>query len=168
MKENHTQIPLTRENIEKQLWQYSAFDYKKAVIEVVLTVVLCVPMTFLMYFIVKDNHHRLFFDIVCMLLPIFPIAIVLYRSCRTFVERICLKRGAFDIIDSALYYKDEAYNRHGMHYYLYFESFPKCEVGHSTYQTASAGDPYILVLYRTRRQRVKLFFPAKIYEYQNP
>ena len=168
MKEHPTPIPLTRENIENQLWQYSAFDYRKAVIEVVLTVVLCVPMTFLMYFIVKDNHHRLFFDIVCMLLPILPIAIVLYRSCRTFVERICLKRGAFDIIDSALYYKDEAYNRHGMHYYLYFESFPKCEVGHSTYQTASAGDPYILVLYRTRRQRVKLFFPAKIYEYQNP
>ena len=172
MKENHTQISLTRENIENQLWQYSAFDYKKAVIEVVLTVVLCVPMTFLMYCIVKDNNLPLFFDIVCMLLPIFPIAIVLYRSCRVFIERSCLKRGAFDVIQSSLYYKDEKYirrrNRHELVRLFYFESYPPCEVGHTAYQLASAGDAYFLVLYQTRRQRVKLFFPAKIYEYQNP
>lgn len=168
MKKNHTLMLLTRENIEKQLWQYSAIDYKKAVIEVTLTVLFCVPMTCLMYVIVKTNSHRLFFDIICMLLPILPIPIVLYRSYRAFIERICLKLNAFDIIHTSLYYKDETYTRNGTQYYFYFESFPKCEVGHTAYQTASAGDPFILVLYRTKRQRVKLFFPAKIYEYQNP
>ncbi len=168
MKENHPTIPLTRENIENQLWQYSKFDCKKAVIDVTLTVALCVPMTFLMYFIVKDNNHRFFFDLVCMLLPILPIPIVLFQSYRALIERSCLRRGAYDIVDSSLYYKDEAYNRHGTHYYFYFERFPKCEVDHTAYALAAAGDPFLLVLYRTKRQRVKLFFPAKRYEYRKP
>jgi len=170
MKENHTTILLTRENIEKQLWQHSAIDYKKAVIEVILTVVLCVPMTFLMYFIVKTNNHRLFVDIVCMLLPILPILIVLYRSYRAFIERTCLQRGAFDVIQSSLYYKDEKYIRRRNRYELvrlfYFESYPPCEVGHTAYQLASAGDPYILVLYRSKKPYVKLFYAVKMYDYQ--
>lgn len=158
MNDTSTKKTIKREIIEQQLWHINKAYIKIAITNISLTCVIGIPMALMMCFL---KFHWL-----CVLLPLVPMIIVLCKNYEVFIDRICLKRGAFAVISSSIYCKDETYTRHGINYYFYFESYPPCEVGYTTYQLASAGDPYFLVLYRTARPHIKLFYSAKAYDYQ--
>ena len=166
MNDTPAKKPLTRDDIEIQLACMNMADIKFAATDISLTSAIGIPFSFLMYFLNLHTDKGPLFHIFSVLLPLVPIMIVLCRNYEVFIDRICLKRGAFDVISSSIYCKDETHTQHSVHYYFYFESYPPYEVDYTTYQLASAGDPYFLVLYRTARPRIKLFYSAQLYDYQ--
>ena len=168
MKETQTKERITRNSIEQELWRTNASEIKGTVFSMSYTLFFGVLISLVLCFAGSQVHFHPVIYIPLALLPMIPFFAILRLLLTVLKERRLLQDGAFDITDATLFSKDEKYNHvhRELNRYFYFESFPPCEVGHTAYQLAAAGDSYILVLYRSKKPYVKLFYAAKMYVYQ--
>ena len=166
LKDTQTKEIITRASVEQQLYRQSTLEIRTSSVMFVILSALCILMAFLMNSAVAHLHLRLFFRILDTVIPLLPMIFMANTLILTVYERQLLKRGAFDVLPSTLYYKDEKLRRRRTVRYLYFESYRGCPVGHTAYALASPGDPYYIVVYRMKRQKIKLFYAGRQYEYR--
>ena len=165
MKDTPTKEIITRAAVEQQLHEQNQAEIRSLSILFVILCVLCVLMAALMNSASAHLGHWLILRIVLTAVPLLPMIFAANALLCVICERSLLKRGAFDIFSSSLYYKDEKYRRRRAVRYLYFERYRGCPVGKTAYALASPGDPYYIVVYRMKRPHVKLFYAGKQYEY---
>jgi hypothetical protein len=166
MKDTPTKEIITRAAVEQQLHKQNQTEIRSLSILFFILCVLCLLMAALMNSASAQLGHWLLLRIVLTAVPLLPMIFAANALLCVICERSLLKRGAFDIIPSSLYCKDEKYRRRRAVRYLYFESYRGCPVGNTAYALASPGDPYYIVVYRMKRPRVKLFYAGKQYEYR--
>lgn len=168
MKETQTKEHITRNTVEQALWRTNTAEIKGTAFSLSYCFLFSLVIALVLLFAVRQAHLPFIFQILSFLIPFIPTIAILRLGYTVFAERKLLQEGSFDIITSSLYYKDEKlirrYKQHDLVKYFYFESYPPCEVGKTEYQLASAGDTYYLVLYRTKKPYVKLFYAAKMYD----
>lgn len=169
MKETQPRERITRNTVEQALCHTNAADIKAALFSLCYCAFFGTVIALVLGFAVREAHFPLILQIIPVLLPFVPAAALLRLLYTALTERKLLQNSAFDIIQSSLSYKEEKYLRRHKHHehvrYFHFEDFPPCEVGDTAYQLASAGDPYILVLYRSKKQYIKLLYATKMYDY---
>ena len=166
MKEIQTKERITRNTIEQELWRTNAAEIRGTVFSMSYTLLFGGLVSLVLYIAGSQIHLYPVVTILLALLPMIPFFVILRLLFIVLKERRLLQDGAFDIISSTLFSKDETYNhvRRELNRYFYFESYPPCEVSYTAYQIASPGDSYYIVLYRSKKPYIKNFYAQNAYD----
>ena len=171
MKETQTKERITRNSIEQELWRTNAAEIKGNIFAMSYTLFFGGLISLVLCFAGSQLHFYPVIYVIYIplaLLPMVPFFAILRLHFVVLQERRLLQDGAFDIISTTLFSKDEKYNHihRELNRYFYFESYPPCEVSYTAYQIASPGDAYYAVLYKTKRPYIKTFYAANMYDFR--
>lgn len=168
--EKQTKQIITKDGIEKELRFYNKANIRSTLVLYGILSLLLIPIAVLLIFEIRSLTDSLLWEIVfCTffsLLVISPLALGFSSLYRGLAERKLINQGAFDVLTREVSYKSEEYIRRRCVEQLHFVGFQAVEAGHTIFQLTSEGDTFYLVVYRTEKPAIKLFYPAKIYEYR--
>lgn len=167
-----TKNVITREWIEKELRFYNTADIRSCTLLFVVFSLIFIPIGLLAVNGVASEFKPVLIKIVLwvVLTPLVsaPSWISLLSLYKCFKERALIQKGDFEIVVKELSHKSEKLvyrnRRTRMEEVLHFADFKPISVGHTRYQLSSRGDEFYIVHYKGSN-RIKFFYPLKMYEY---
>lgn len=169
--EKQTKNIITRKWVEKKLHFYNSADMKAGLLLCAIITAVCGILTAIVVGVTLTSAESLISKIVFSIIGggvfVAPIVVVFCQLGNTVAEKKLLDRGEFDIVTRKLSYKKERVTRRNIILLLKFPDFSERSVDQTTYFHAGIGDEFYIVVYRTNRkkQRIKMLYSAKMYEY---
>ena len=168
--EKQTKNIITNQSIEKDLLFYNMAAIKSCLVLTVVFLLLAALGAALLGLMITECFNApsakaisLAIIIGLSSLPVwFPL---LDLIARLFERRILLKNG-FEVVTARVLYKIERPHHRHVDELLCFTDYGECVASHTTYQLASAGDEFYLVVVQRKKPVVKSFFSQKSYEYR--
>ncbi|MBE6717863.1 MAG: hypothetical protein E7574_01215 [Ruminococcaceae bacterium] len=167
--EKVTKQILTRKFIKGELSFYNTADMRVCWVYLGLLVFVGGFIVFFINIIESGKDAAISTNVILLFLCI-PAALIIYSFVLCLKRKKMLENDEFDILTDEVSYKTEEYRRRGRRSsyeeVIYFKTFGRVSVSHTTYQLASNDDMFYMVAYRFRKPQLVLFYSSKIYEYK--
>lgn len=162
-----TKNPLTRQEIERELYALNKADIRAAAVMLGVTILILAPIASIITVITVSatGHFAIKAAIIIITdgLSLVPVAAMLVGVIHAFTDRKLLQNGGFDIVTRELQYKEEKIVGRHLERFFHFQGFYPTTVGTTTYQLADQGDEYYIVHYKGKKF-IKLIYSAKMYD----
>ena len=170
MDKKETKNIITRETVEKELKRLNKAEIHSFLVLFIVMTLVCVPVSILLiYGFFSVGRHIVLLGIGCFLLSfalLIPVVIQLVSLITALNETQLLKNGDWFVdVDELQYKTEEMEQRHTINV-LHFYKHGRVVSGDVSYQLASQGDPFYLVVYKKKKPRVALYYSQKLYEYR--
>ncbi len=162
-----TKNPLTRQEIERELYALNKADIRAAAVMLGVTILVLAPIAVIITLVTvgETGHFAIKAAIIIITdgLCLAPVVVMSIGVIHAFTDRKLLQNGGFDIVTRELQSKEEKIVGRHVERFFHFQGFHPTTVGTTTYQLADQGDEYYIVHYK-RKHFIKLLYSAKMYD----